>query len=62
MARLNYHANRIAHYGTQAGSQDVSGVAEDMVGLKQSEFQVKASAEVLRTEFRTIGSLLDVRA
>ena len=59
---LQTHANRIAQYGTPQGAQDVSDVAEDVVGLKQSEFQVKASAQVVRSEFETLGSLLDLHA
>jgi len=62
LANMNGHAQRIAQYGTTEGPKDLGGVAEDMVGLKQSELQVKASAQVVKSANETLGSLLDVRA
>ena len=62
MNNLNTFANRIANYGTEQGARDISGVAEDVVGLKESEFQVKASVKALESEYRAVGSLLDIMA
>ena len=59
---MNSHAQRIAQYGTENGPQDLGSVAEDMVGLQQSELQVKASAQVVKSVNEVIGTLLDVRA
>ncbi len=54
------HATRISHYGTAEGPQDISSTAADVVGLTQSELQVKASAKVIETESRMVGSLLKI--
>lgn len=62
IANMNAHAQRIAQYGTENGPQDLGSVAEDMVGLQQSELQVKASAQVVKSADEVIGTLLDVRA
>ena len=62
MNNLQGYANRIAQYGTEDGPSNLGEFAEDFVGLKQSELQVKASAKVLQSEFRTIGSLIDITA
>jgi len=62
MNNLQGYANRIAQYGTAEGPSDLGQVAEDFVGLRQSEFQVKASVKVIESEFRAIGSLIDITA
>jgi hypothetical protein len=62
LANMNGHAQRISQYGTEAGAKDLGSVAENMVGLKQSELQAKASAEVVKTANKVLGSLLDLRA
>lgn len=62
IAKMNAHAQSIARYGTENGPQGLGDVAADMVGLTQSEFQVKASAQVVKTANETLGTLLDVRA
>jgi hypothetical protein len=62
LANMNASAQRIANYGTDEGANTLGDVAADMVGLKQSELQVKASAEVVKSANETLGSLLDIRA
>lgn len=43
-------------------NRQASDLAEDIVGLKQNELQVKASTKVIESAKETIGTLLDIRA
>ncbi len=57
--RADEAAFKIAQAGTTKPEQDV---VEPLVELKQSELQASASAKVIETENRVLGSLLDIRA
>lgn len=50
---------KIAQAGTTKPEQDV---VEPLVELKQAELQASASAKVVETADRVLGSLLDVKA
>ncbi len=54
-------AEDIASNGTTR-SLDTASLAESIVELREAEAQVKASAEVLETEDRLLGTLLDTQA
>lgn len=43
-------------------NQNPANVASAMVNLQQSETQAKASAEVIRTQDKMVGSLFDEKA
>ena len=58
---LNRHASNIASAATLEGENKVS-LTESLIGLKQSEIQVKASMEVVNTVDEVLGTLLDVQA
>lgn len=67
MQGMQRHAQNIASMPvTQeeaaAENRQASDMAEDIVGLKQNELQVKASAKVLQSAGETIGTLLDIHA
>ena len=55
------HASRIAS-ADAFNSQDPADLAESLVGLKQDELQVKASARVYRAMDAMVGVLLDEEA
>ncbi|MEW6989849.1 hypothetical protein AADZ91_04080 [Colwelliaceae bacterium 6441] len=42
-------------------SQNIPNLTQSIVDLKVSEFQAKASAQVVKTADETLGTLLDVR-
>lgn len=55
---VNQAADKIAKV---AGSSDPSGdLTESAVSLQQGKIQVQASAKVLETANKTIGSLIDI--
>ncbi len=54
-------AQEIAQNGTTE-PLDTAQLAESIVELKEAEAQVKASAEVIRTEDDILGTLLDTSA
>lgn len=56
-----HHASRIASADAFA-AEDPVDFADSLVGLKQDELQVKASAEVYRAMDAMIGVLLDEHA
>lgn len=57
---LRENAAKIASAETFNSNNPVS-IVEPMIGLKQNELLIKASAEVVKTVDRTIGSILDIR-
>ncbi len=59
---MQQNAERIASYGTSEGSDQIGDVAADIVGLKESELLVQASAKVVESASQTLGTLLDVSA
>ena len=59
MNRSDLAAGRIAQFGASQGASDLAG---PMVDLKVSEFEVKASAAVIKTGDQMLGTLLDIKA
>ncbi len=62
MGQMNQQASKIANYGHSGGAQSTAEFAENSVGLKQSELQVKASAAVAKVAAETTQSLIDIYA
>ena len=58
---LEQYASDLASEAVLSGNEDVP-LAESLVGLKQSELQVKASMEVVQALDEVLGTLLDVKA
>ena len=52
------HAGKLASSDTMT-AEDPGSMVEAVVGLKEAELQVKASAEVVKASDEMIGSLLD---
>ena len=59
---MRKHAGDIAGASTSENGLAPENLAQSIVGLKESELQVKASAKVLKTVDETIGSLFDDKA
>ena len=59
--KANEAAQEIAENGTTE-SLDAASLAEAIVELKEAEAQVEASVEVIETEDRLLGSILDIKA
>ena len=58
---LNKHASEIASAKTMEGKGETS-LPESLVGLKESELQIKAALKVVETVDDVLGTLLDVKA
>lgn len=58
---LHKHASDLASVETMNG-EERPPMVESLVGLKQSELQVKSSLEVVQTLDDVLGTLLDVNA
>lgn len=56
--RADRASGQIASFGVD----DNGRLAQNMVDLKQSEFQVKASADVVKSADSILGTLLDIKA
>lgn len=56
--RADMASAQIASFGVR----DNAKLAQNLIELKQSEFQVKASANVVKTADAVLGSLLDIKA
>jgi hypothetical protein len=61
IASASRHAADIASVG-QINSDSPTSMVESMVGLRQDELQVQASAQVLKAYDAMIGSLFDEKA
>ena len=61
IASASQHAADIASAG-QMSSENPANLVESMVGLRQDELQVQASAQVLKAYDSMIGSLFDEQA
>ena len=59
--QLERHASDIASADAMNGNESPP-LTESLIGLRQSELQVQASMEVVRTLDSVLGSLLDVKA
>lgn len=62
LSGLRKNAADIARAGSAEGGVTTGQLTTSIVGLKESELQVKASARVLETVNETIGSLFDEKA
>ena len=62
LSGMRKNAADIAKAGTQDTGISTGQLTQSIVGLKENELQVKASAKVLQTIDETIGSLIDDKA
>lgn len=62
LSGMRKNAADIASAGTQDAGLSNEQLTRSIVGLKENELQVKASAKVLKTVHDTIGSLFDDKA
>lgn len=53
--------NRVTIAGTDLGVKNDS-FAESMIGMRRSEIDVKAAADVIKTGDEILGTLIDLRA
>jgi len=61
MQSMQHHATNIASTSFAEASSTPS-LAESLIGLKESQIQVTASMQVVKTLDEVIGTLLDVKA
>jgi len=59
---MNQNAHRIANIGTEDGPQNLGEIAGEMVGLKENQLQVEASAKVLEVNNEVLGTLINIHA
>jgi len=62
LSGLRKNAADIARAGSAEGGLTTEQLTTSIVGLKENELQVQASAKVLKTVDETIGSLFDDKA
>ena len=62
LSGMRKNANDIARTGATDTGLSNEQLTRSIVGLKENELQVKASAKVLQTVHDTIGSLFDDKA
>ncbi len=62
LSGMRKNASDIAKAGTQESGLSAEQLTRSIVGLKEDELQVKASAKVLKTVNETLGSLIDDKA